>query len=380
MSKSFRANVKTKVDPKAIREEERDGRKLIIVGSATLPDNVVMNRIKYPAAAIAKSFKSLERSPAPFGHPNVNGKFISAKDPEGLTRGWIGAWNENVRREDGRVFLDKVIDVEVANQTQNGRNVLAAIAAGEPVHTSTGVYFDADPAPKGTEDHDWVINAMTFDHDAILLGVPGAATPEQGVGMMVNAAGEAEEVEVVNSIVTNDDMEDDLDRAVEWAARALQRRQEKPMLSKVKAALIEAWANMTGNERATLNQQEEDMSTPTMEQFNALSETVKALSDTVTKLPETLGANFKEVLETTLKPVTDQAAANAADQKVKDDAEAAGLVVKIVAANLLSEADAKASPLPTLRALAANIKTKGADQFQHNSADKGRGYNVPKGE
>lgn len=380
MSKSFRANVKTKVDPKAIREEERDGRKLIIVGSATLPDNVVMNRIKYPAAAIAKSFKSLERSPAPFGHPNVNGKFISAKDPEGLTRGWIGAWNENVRREDGRVFLDKVIDVEVANQTQNGRNVLAAIAAGEPVHTSTGVYFDADPAPKGTEDHDWVINAMTFDHDAILLGVPGAATPEQGVGMMVNAAGEAEEVEVVNSIVTNDDMEDDLDRAVEWAARALQRRQEKPMLSKVKAALIEAWANMTGNERATLNQQEEDMSTPTMEQFNALSETVKALSDTVTKLPETLGANFKEVIETTLKPVTDQAAANAADQKVKDDAEAAGLVVKIVAANLLSEADAKASPLPTLRALAANIKTKGADQFQHNSADKGRGYNVPKGE
>lgn len=380
MSKHFRANVKTAVDPKAIREEVRDGRKVVIVQSATLPDDIVMNRIKYPAAAIAKSFKTLERTPAPFGHPNVNGKFISARDPEGLTRGWIGAWNENVRRENGRVFLDKVIDVEVASQSQNGRNVLAAITAGEPLHTSTGVYFDANPAPKGTEDHDWVINAMSFDHDAILLGVPGAATPEQGVGMMVNEAGEAEEIEMVNSIVTNDDAEDDLDRAVEYAARAMRQRNEKPKLQKLKAALIEAWGGLLGNERATSNNQDKDMSEVSKEQFDDLSEKVNALSDTVAKLPETLGANFKEVIEASLKPVTEQAAANAADQKAKDEAEVTELVTKVVAANMLSEDDAKATPLPTLRALAANAKPKQkATQFNHAASTEGRGYLVPKG-
>ena len=47
---------------------------------------------------------------------------------------------------------------------------------------------------------------------------------------------------------------------------------------------------------------------------------------------------------------------------------------------MLSEADSTATPLPTLRALAANIKTKGADQFQHNAANPGRVYVVPKGD
>ena len=36
-----------------------------------------------------------------------------------------------------------------------------------------------------------------FDHDAILLNERGAATPEQGVGIFVNAKGESEETEVM---------------------------------------------------------------------------------------------------------------------------------------------------------------------------------------
>ena len=114
--------------------------------SATLPDDVVMNDILYPAAEIAKSFKTLERTPAPLGHPSVNGKFLSARDPEGLNQGWIGAWNENVRQEGGRVLLDKVIDVERANQSEGGKRVLAAIDAGDPVHTSTGLLAIMDAA------------------------------------------------------------------------------------------------------------------------------------------------------------------------------------------------------------------------------------------
>lgn len=141
-----RVNIRTLANSAAIRREKRNGRDVIIVPSATLPDDVVMNDILYPAAEIAKSFKSLERTPAPLGHPSVNGKFLSARDPEGLNQGWIGAWNENVRQEGGRVLLDKVIDVAVANQSEGGKRVLAAIEAGDPVHTSTGLLSFLDAA------------------------------------------------------------------------------------------------------------------------------------------------------------------------------------------------------------------------------------------
>src|SRR5690606_2247768 len=37
------------------------------------------------------------------------------------------------------------------------------------------------------DGYDWVAKISAIDHDAILLDQPGAATPEQGVGLMVNA-------------------------------------------------------------------------------------------------------------------------------------------------------------------------------------------------
>ena len=77
--------------------------------------------------------------------PLMNGSFVSAKDQEGLVRGFIGASNENVRREGGRVLLDKVIDVPFASQLDGGKAVLAAIENGGPIHTSTGLFCNLEP-------------------------------------------------------------------------------------------------------------------------------------------------------------------------------------------------------------------------------------------
>ena len=137
--KKVRVNVRSLANVAAVRKEKRNGRDVVIVPSATLPDDVVMNGIKYPASEIAKSYLTLNRTPAPHGHPKVNGKFVSAFDPEGLNVGYVGAWNENARQENGRVFLDKVIDVEVANRSADGKAILSAIEKGAPVHTSTGL-------------------------------------------------------------------------------------------------------------------------------------------------------------------------------------------------------------------------------------------------
>lgn len=140
----IRVNIRSIANVSQVRKETRNGRDVIIVPSATLPDGVVMNNIRYPAEEIAKSFATLNKTPAPYGHPTINGKFVSARDPEGINIGWIGAHNENARQEGGRVLLDKVIDVEVANQSEKGRSVLAAIDAGDPVHTSTGLLCELE--------------------------------------------------------------------------------------------------------------------------------------------------------------------------------------------------------------------------------------------
>jgi len=338
MTKTIRVNVRSLANVAAVRKEKRNGRDVVIVPSATLPDDIVMNSIKYPAAEIAKSFMTLNRTPAPFGHPLVNGKFVSARDPEGINVGYIGAWNENVRQEGGRVLLDKVIDVEVANRTQNGKDVLNAIDKGEPVHTSTGLLCELGAA--NGSDHKHTATNIIFDHDAILINEDGAATPDQGVGMLVNASGEAEEIEVINSALSEADR--DLDWALDSAVRALEKRQRAPIMERLKTALIEAFAGV--EREPSINTKENDM-TVSKEQFDALSEEVKTLSDGI-------GKTIGEAVANAVKPLTDNLEALQNAQKAKDEAELSGLVAKIVKANILDEESAKELTLNAARKLA----------------------------
>ncbi|MGX1096525.1 hypothetical protein [Amorphus sp. MBR-141] len=347
--KTVRVNVRSVMNAAAVRKVKRHGRDLMIVPSATLPDDVIMNGVKYPAAEIESSFMTLNRSPAPLGHPIVNGKFVSARDPEGINIGYIGAWNENVRREGGRVLLDKVIDVEVANRTQGGKDVLAAIEAGGPVHTSTGLVAKLE-AVNGASDHKFIVRNMTFDHDAILLNEDGAATPDQGVGMLVNAAGETEEIEVINSSLT-EMMDQEIDFAGHRLVEALTRREHAGVWDRMKSAIVEAF-NGTGRE-SSLNNQENDMAVSD-EQFTALSEKVNALSESVSA--ETLGKTIGDAVANAVKPLTDNLASIQANQKAKDDAELAGLINTIVKGNLMDEDTAKELTLNAARKLAEKAK------------------------
>ena len=346
--KQVRVNIRATANMAAIRREKRNGRDVIIVPSATLPDDVVMNGMRYSADEIEKSYKGLNRTPAPLGHPTINGKFVSARDPEGINLGWVGAWNDNVRRENGRVFLDKVIDVERANESAGGRAVLAAIDKGEPIHTSTGLYCMQE-AVSGDVDYKFNARDIEFDHDAILLGEDGAATPDQGVGMMVNSAGEPTEIEVINSAI-EDDAERELGWAVESAVRALEKSRKAPLYERVKKALTEA---ILGSERDPSEQQNKDADmTVSKEQFDALSGEVKTLSDAVANIGTTIG----DAVANAIKPITDAQAEATANQKAKDDAEHAELVGKVVAANMLDEPTAKELTLNALRKLGEKAK------------------------
>lgn len=187
-----------RVDPKAIRVEKEGDDEIIIVPSATLPDNVVMNGGLYPSEEISRSFQTLDGTPAPAGHPEDDeGNFVSARSEIGINNYHVGAFNSNVRREKGRVFLDKRINRRVAEKMNRGPELLKRLDAMikgeevEPIHTSTGVFLHSEDLSEPRtnergEEYSWIARDMLFDHDAILLDERGAATPEQGVGMMVN--------------------------------------------------------------------------------------------------------------------------------------------------------------------------------------------------
>jgi hypothetical protein len=325
-----------------------------------------MNDIMYPAEEIEKGYVSLNRTPAPLKHPMINGKFVSASDPEGINIGWIGAWNENVRREKGRVHLDKVIDVERANQSEGGKAVLAAIEKGEPVHTSTGLLCNLEAA-NGDVPYKHIARNLVFDHDAILLDEEGAATPAQGVGMLVNAKGETEEVKVINSSLV-----EDIDREIDWAGsrlvEALKRRESVGTWEKMKAAILEA---LGFSEREPSTNTKDTEMPVTDEQFTALSAKVDALSEGFSKIGETV----TNAVTAAVKPITDAQAEMVANQKAKDDAEKADLEAKVVKANILDEETAKATPLNTLRALAKNAEPGKAAPL--NSAFKATGGDKP---
>jgi len=343
MSKHVRVNIRTIANMAAIRRERRNGRDKIVVPSATLPDGIVMNGISYPAEEIEKGFMSLNNTYAPLGHPTINGMFVSASDPEGINIGWIGAHNENVRRENGRVLLDKVIDVARANESVGGRSVLEAIEKGTPIHTSTGLFCDLDAS---TDDaYEFIARNMDFDHDAILLGEEGAATPEQGVGMMVNANGEQTEIDIINSVF--EDFEREMDWAADMALRAAERLERVPVMERIKSAIMEA---VRGSVREpSANTGDADMDKV---QFDALSAEVKTLTESQKDIGETIA----NAVTAAMKPLTDNLAEMQANQTAKDKAELDGYVATIIKANILDADSAAELTLNAARKLAANAK------------------------
>lgn len=187
-----RITINAQVAKGAIRRENRNGREVFVVSSKTLPFGVVMNGGLYTREQIERNYKRLDNTFAPLGHPMVNGEPVSAFSPEGINLCHVGAHNEAARIEGNRVALEKVVDIEVASRTENGRTLLNRLkqlekGEGEPIHTSVAVWATRDPAPADAKGYEWVANIIDIDHDAILLDEPGAATPDQGVGLAVNA-------------------------------------------------------------------------------------------------------------------------------------------------------------------------------------------------
>ncbi|QRS18193.1 DUF2213 domain-containing protein [Klebsiella oxytoca] len=206
--KRNRVNVLTVVNSASnITTETIDGKPHIVVrGITPVVDDIVMNRKLYPAAEIEKAYNTLERNPMPLGHPKVDGKHVSARDVRAVNEYHVGAWLQNVSHKDGKVAGDMYVNRQYAESSEKGKrliNRLDEMLAGtnsDPIHISTGLLYSgiaANGESKGKKYNEIATNMM-FDHVAVLLDEPGAGTPEEGVGIFVNAEGDKLEIEVVN--------------------------------------------------------------------------------------------------------------------------------------------------------------------------------------
>lgn len=177
-------------------------------------DGIVMNRRYYPAEPLAAGVKSLEGKPAPAGHPRDDkGRAISAANGDALLTSYIGAVCKNARHEGGRTLVDVVVNEAQARAHPDGVKLVARLDAAitgtnsEPIHVSTGLFHDSirTNGEIGGRAYDEIVTNIRYDHLAILLNEKGAGTPDDGVGMWLNEAGEEEPVEVVTLNTTAED-------------------------------------------------------------------------------------------------------------------------------------------------------------------------------
>lgn len=167
-------------------------------------DGIVMNRMLYPGDQLAAAAPGLTGKPAPAGHPkNAAGQHISATNGEALQSAYIGSICANARHEAGRTLTDIVVNEKQARATDAGAALIERLDAAlagtntEPIHVSTGLLCEVVNASgeSNGRKYDRIATNISYDHLAILLDEKGAGTPEDGVGMFLNSAGQPEPIE-----------------------------------------------------------------------------------------------------------------------------------------------------------------------------------------
>jgi len=330
---SLLVNISTLVANSEIRTEVVEGIEFTVLPSKTLPPEIVMNGILYPAEEVEATINTLDGSPVTMSHPVINGKFADAYLPLAQAKfGILGAHNKvRGKSADGSWIIDKYIPTEQLTNSSNGKKLAEAIKSKQPIHTSTGVYLTKEPEI-GVNDMGQEYTARAkidrFNHDAVLLNEVGAATPEQGVGIFVNASGEEEETDVMYVNAYDD------------------KQLEGQFEIKVKGSMLERFLEFMktvvksepSDEYQTVNSNREG---------NEVDETkVKEIVESA------LAANAAQSAET-IKQAIDSAvaAALAANAQTQAEAEKAQLVEQVVNSKLLPEDAAKECGVAALKAM-----------------------------
>lgn len=208
MNNKLQVNVMTTINSASnISEQIIDGDPHYVIKNVVpVVDDVVMNNGLYPGEEIRKSYHGLDGKPAPYNHPMIDGKYVSASMTRAANQFSVGAWIENSSHDGSKALVDLKVNKVIAERSEKGQELLGRIeslmnSAGgaEPIHVSTGLLLNREAA-EGTskgKKYSWIARNMEWDHLAILPpGVPGAGTPEDGVGIFATNGEQIERITV----------------------------------------------------------------------------------------------------------------------------------------------------------------------------------------
>lgn len=208
MNNKLQVNVLTTINSASnISEQIIDGDPHYVIKNVVpVVDDVVMNNGLYPGEEIRKSYHGLDGKPAPYNHPMIDGKYVSASMTRAANQFSVGAWIENSSHDGSRALVDLKVNKVIAERSGKGQELLGRIEAlmnstegAEPIHVSTGLLLNREAAEgksKGRK-YTWIARNMEWDHLAILPpGVPGAGTPEDGVGIFATNGEQIERITV----------------------------------------------------------------------------------------------------------------------------------------------------------------------------------------
>lgn len=228
--KKLQVNVITVINAASnISEQVIDGDDHYVIKNVVpLVDDVVMNSGLYPADEIKKSYDGLNGNPAPYNHPQVDGAYVSAHNIRAVNQYHVGSWIENASHDGGKVLVDLKINKVIAERSEKGQELLSRVKSlmdnadgAEPIHVSTGLLLNreqASGASKGKK-YSWIARNMEWDHLAILPpGIPGAGTPDDGVGIFATNSGDVERITVnLSESQQPDDSADHLNKS--WLSK-----------------------------------------------------------------------------------------------------------------------------------------------------------------
>lgn len=191
------------------KRELIDGRSHLVTIMMPIRGDITMNSKFYPDTEVANSFEQLNMLPAPHGHPMVNGINVPAFHPVANNKHNIGGFLRSPRKKGKRVFVDFMLDEEIANNSEAGKETIRRIESGEKIGVSTGLTINQVTNKAGEDDFGKPFNqevaGFNFDHVAILLN-EAAAGEHAGTELVLNEEGETIEVAtiVANELSTSD--------------------------------------------------------------------------------------------------------------------------------------------------------------------------------
>ena len=161
--------------------QHTDGKRYLVAPTIAIVEGV-MNETLYLEEEIAAFIDAWNGRPLIINHPEEDGEFVTANNPDLLPR--VLGFYYNASFENERLKGEWWLDIAKAQKTPEGLAILTGLQSGKLFEQSTGLFADLQEHEgefKGKE-YKWIARNIRPDHVAILPNEPGACSIEDGCG------------------------------------------------------------------------------------------------------------------------------------------------------------------------------------------------------